>query len=1060
VLSAQADEMIYALVYPDYEKEPDLAGRAQVIYDFGIVEPTERPELTPQVLPELALTNDELKPQPGGKALGSLVAYNGQPVQLPVQELIFTPRRPSEVSRFLAETKGEVIEQMSGGGQKSIYLVRVDPQIARQEALEPMLAFMGAERKLFASNEQVIDLLRLVLRLRFEGYLVAVNPRLHPNTVPSFVDDRPTQSEFTLEDFAVDRAWAFAEVFDYAERRVGAAFVDQGFAPNPDFRGYEDGSIHQCRRDGIHFECGPDFAVGIPGEGLFGASSWHGNGMVTVAGGVQNNRFGTSGVAGPVMEPMLYNMRGGMYVFDVASGLAQALADGASVVNFSSGFPCNLLNNIGIAPGICGPGEATRFCTLVVAGLAGAIELACVLCPFPITCAILCTVARATYLTAFGACISLVSLGEWRGPMLVQIDRATAAGVPVVASSGNRIRNLPSVLEAIVDMDDADAGHWQVVPCVLDHVICVGAAFTDRERTNQEFHGAVVDIWAPAHRMEYWAPPTVDAVVPPALQTMQRGSGTSPAAAYITGTIALLQALQPDLDRTRTERSGAALASIPDDLLAVMTSTAHAPHLERGLLVNPFAALEQVSFPAIGATLDDFSYDHRLNFTDTDGVTDLMLDHPVQVTDTIHFYSDSGSISIDADAYEAHLPAAEGMYRLELELRVPADFGTLAVTRLTAIDDTWIWASGGRELLRRFQLGEFFHSSVLDFEIRHGHVGAGLGLDNVYRIDARAVRVGNLPEADRFDVDDPALNPPESRPRNDIPPHAVHVGEIHAAAFPELGWPDCADCRDRIRIDGLNFDRPEDVDVFEITPPACLRLPGFRECNLRMDMESESWVEAQAYDALGNLLGWGINGIDFWTTDVLADPIYLHLRPGGGGRLVEYSLILEHSEWTRPHFPDPHLMQGPLWFGYPRLVPPRDCPECQGWLELNLDWLGRATDPDDYRIAWNGADTFRAFIQLEQGSSVSLTLATLQGDVLAQVSTPDLDQGAEFTFAGTHPGLLLEMPNLQQGDYLLQVSHAKPGSRFFMTMSSGAVHNGGLPLEDYLGMGSQSRPKQ
>lgn len=1058
VLSVQAGELVYAMVYPDYEREPDLVGRAQVVYDLALVEPADDPALAPLIEPKLAMTRDETKPPPGGKALGSLVDLGGQPVQLPVEELIFTPRRPTELARFLDEVGGEVIDEMGGADQEPIYLVRVDPRVAAGTPLVPMLEFMGFEGRLVASNERVLDLLRLVLRLRFEGYNVAVNPRLHPHTVPAFDDDEPTHDAFTLEGFDVDRAWAFAEVFDHAELRVQAAFVDQGFSPNPDFRGFGEGSIHQCRRDGAQFECGPDFAVGLPGEGLFGASSWHGNGMVTVAGGVQNNAYGTSGVAGPVMEPMLYNMLGGVYFFDVASGLAQAVADGASVINFSSGFPCNLLTDIGAAPGICGPGEATRFCTEVVLGLMGAIELACVVCPFPITCGILCTIARTAYISAFGACISLLPTGDWRGPLAVEIDRAYAAGVPVVASSGNRIRSLPDLLEGIIDTSDMDAGHWQVIPCVLDHVICVGAANIDPGYTNQEFHGDVVDIWAPTERMAYFAPPTLEALESPADQIRHRSSGTSPAAAYITGTIVLLQAMQPDLDRNRTGRTGAALRAITDDLLDVMQATAHSPVDVRGLLVNPFAAVEVVTQAAIGQTLDDFSYDRELNFEDHDLTVDLSL--PADTTDTVHFYSGPGGTSIDADTYLARMPAAEGLYRMDLELRVPQGFGTLVVSGLDPIDPVWTTVSDGREQRRRYQLGTFFNTTELDFEVRHASGGGGPALDNVYRFSAGAEWVAPLPDPDRFDTDDAAVNPPESRPRNDAKARAVQLGRIHEPAFPELGWPDCTDCRERIQLVDLNFDRADDEDWFEVRPPECLRLAGLRECNLRVDIESEGLIDVLAVDAFDRLIGYGRNGVQFWLDKVGAGPLYLQLVNGSGERYVEYYLIMEHREWTRPYFPDAHVMKGPLWFGYPRLVPPRDCPECLGWLELNLDWLGRATDPDDYHIYWAGGETFRAFIELVDAQSVSLAVIDLAGNELARASTPDLDKAASFVYAGTTSGLLIELPGLPQGQYLLQVSHAKPGSRFYMTLGAGAVHDGGLPLEDYLGFPSEELPKQ
>jgi len=104
----------------------------------------------------------------------------------------------------------------------------------------------------------------------------------------------------------------FHAVWDKDEARIPLGVLDAGFAPNDDYRE----PLIQCDLEGDNLiagflngvECAPGIAVRPPtvGNSFFGTPSWHGNGVVTTAGGIINSGWGSAGVGGQVVEPMLY----------------------------------------------------------------------------------------------------------------------------------------------------------------------------------------------------------------------------------------------------------------------------------------------------------------------------------------------------------------------------------------------------------------------------------------------------------------------------------------------------------------------------------------------------------------------------------------------------------------------------------------------------------------------------------------------------------------------------------------------------------------------------------
>ncbi|MEK7426252.1 MAG: S8/S53 family peptidase, partial [Actinomycetota bacterium] len=293
------------------------------------------------------------------------------------------------------------------------------------------------------------------------------------------------------------------------------------------------------------------------------------------------------------------------YAFSLGAGIRAAVADGASVVNISAGFPCRVANTLGLALGICTTGEITDSCFAIARRLTADLVEAClwinVIDPI-ILGPLVCGVAAAAVATATTACFVVLIEGtltpvDVRSPIRTAVDDATVAGVPVVSIAGNDIvGTLDPTLQALVDADERRAEAWEIIPCTLPNVICVGSAQSGQHprHDNVDFFGDAVDIWAPSTG-QYWAPEDVDDLAS-AMVRQSQGASTSSATGYISGTIALLMAVDPDLDPQHTLRTGRALSLIPGEIVVRLQGTGTLPDAmtpNRGTLVNPFNLIEQ-----------------------------------------------------------------------------------------------------------------------------------------------------------------------------------------------------------------------------------------------------------------------------------------------------------------------------------------------------------------------------------------------------------------------------------------------------------------------------------
>lgn len=757
VLELAPGEPFFAVYFPD-PNDPALADiETNMIADIGFLDDPNAPVAA--VDAAVALTDDEGSSL--GKPVGTLVRRDAHPVQVATEEVILWTENDDALERFLTETGGQVVQTEaltpSGQGAQLEAMHRVilppDPDAARH--LTILERFLGEDRELLASNSEVLSIMGRVLELRLNGWTVAVNPRLQYQGAPEISPAEAGQTTHTMQLTSgcmpgdpsrpctenAPALWAFTALWDGDDARINTAVLDMGFAANSDFRAPASGTFRECDMTANGGPlCAAGAAQGSPtvGNSFFGDRSWHGTGVVATLGGVVNNGEHAAGTGGQVAVPMLYKYDTLAYAFEIGSGINLAVADGASCINISGGYPCNILTNIGPDWNLCSPGGRATICTAVTAALAATAATACAATGWiPFVGAAVCGAATAAVVVATEACFSTLAFGNLAGPMVRAVENARREGVPVVTIAGNALSrdSLPPVLRDYVRLGNQRTEDWRIMPSMAPSAIVVGAV--DDQMRNAEFFGDRVDIWAPV-RTAYFAPSNVND--PSSSLTRYTIGATSAAAPYVTGVITAMMAVNPELNRNTPGLTDFEKGTIVDRIKSILTDEANSSNnvelVSRGFpsdprrraVIDPLAAVTAAAAGRI-PDLAAEGYDTTLGFSELDRDDDT----PATATPLPFGGSATGTIlalptasgpaaTPDVDWYSVTTPAGARPVQFDVRLRYPGSFGRVFISEpgfRRIATDTYRVLAGPSETLR--------------FAVR-----SPAGEDNVYEVSVGA----------------------------------------------------------------------------------------------------------------------------------------------------------------------------------------------------------------------------------------------------------------------------------------------------------------------------------
>lgn len=888
-LETSPGEMLIGLVFIDAKK---YAVGASVVADAAIVG-SNAPNLPALVLAPKAMSDGEKQSQQSGAPYGTLIARGGLPLDIALGQVIFTPNGMADLKAFLDYSGGKVVSQSAAQKLSVIdksdvsYLVSVPLDRARDDRLADLRAVFGETGDVLATQQATLKTFALVMEYRLKGFAVSANPRLSQHGAFSTTEMRSgvlsldgARANLLTDALGSDcaptdvncpvstpRLWAHIALWDFDNREVPVAFVDQGFATaSPDFRRPRSGAAFvECDFERIPFRCAPGAANTPPtvGASLVGERVWHGTGSVSTAGGVLNNRWtpggvasgfdgGAAGPAGQVLVPMMYRMGLGSYAFQMGAAIRRATDDGAACINIAAGYPCNVRLTLVGDFELCNPAARAAACaTLIGATTLAATTASAAACSSSgflgglidaflpgvgstiaaTTCAAVTSAGATAVGATITACTALVALGDTRGPMQAGINHATSRGVPIIASMGNSFNAamVPPEIAPFLDPSTLtmDGDQLQIVPAVLDPVISVGAAITSGPGTpwvNSQIRGRSVAVWAPEDNP--YIAPTIGAALPTTpsqFNDHRNHGGTSAASSYVAGVVAAMQAVNPQLNPNTPGLSAAARRNIPRTIETILSETATpmgtgATEPARLPMVNAWAAVNRAwgAWPA--------GFETRLNFDDT-GADDIASGARTLGADRIQgtIIAVAGSpVARDVDFYRVAPSTRAGSSgsTFRVTLRFPERVRGADAGRLELVGAGWTLGSdtpsttGSPPLDSRvrtlvFNSPPIARGGTQTFQIR------GVGdEDNVYTIEAAEFAIA---PPDRFDRDDTG-NLARSRPDNNTSARAVPIGVSDGLAWPS---PSGAAGISMLVIPSLNFHDASDVDwfSFDAFPP-------------------------------------------------------------------------------------------------------------------------------------------------------------------------------------------------------------------------------------------------
>lgn len=1154
VIELAPNEVFTAILSYKLSKRTKTPGVRAFSSDWGILADSGFSDSSVELRPGLALTADELNRPTALPPLGTLfVEGEVGAVQIASKRLMFLPENETQLAEFINRTGAQVLSYEGAPGPiqdpkdfppdgSAWLLVEISGDPAKISQLPQLRALMDDHAKLSASNEATLALIATAMELWCEGYQVGLNPRMQmhgdlywPEGRTRFPGEAPSGERsdsfgnigsanpnvFSDSRFGIRQSWAFLAMFDFDRATIPVGVIDSGFAPNPDFKTtsplYAERNL-ATGASGIGSAQTPQ-EVGNSG---FGGKTWHGNGTVTTISGVPHNRFGTAGIGGQVAVPKLYHMGLGNFAFGFGSAIRLAVDDGCSVINISAGYPCRILSVLG-NDDICSPDGRAVFALKL--GLAVRAAAAATCAAAPLLDAFLPGLGVATCATAIGAAetaafglFATVFIGETRTPVERGVAYATAHGVPVVASAGNRISpEAMGALAAFVDTDNSNIDDWQVIPAVIPEVIAVGCCASggwdlwtgdgNNHYANIQFWGDSIDIWAP-YKTWYWAPE--DGSVDPssvdiADHITRQFGGTSNSAPIISGVICNLMAINPALDR-RFAAPGT-LSGLPARIRDILVNTAHqagdpaAPDsaddvityewnpdtemrdaieepaelleqmLRRRNYLNAWAAVQQVAtsvgvmdYPAMAYETDLGRDDRLADVSAPDGVRLPLRSAPFQEIEEL-----SGG---DQEFWFFRTPSANNLYVVRYEITMPAseDANSILINGRPGV----FHSRAGEEQTIAWESHPLWRNAYFPTTI-----STRWGADSIYKLTASSTTLP-LPPPDHHDVgsfSNETLD--QASPRSNwISVPARELLEVEAYELNDTG---------------LNFHHEGDIDVIRInfpTPPltiptSCGSLDPWisvrispPNSNLRLKVFSRS-------GGSDTLLARG-NGSDTVRLDCRNYlgylPLYVMIE-NPNGIFAEYDLNLR---WSIPdqqlgdrldrireanaggrELPfEENFFRPPVpWlFVSPGLLPDSLVnPNPAAVQELDAEGRYLASRLFFVEVSPNNNLEIEFYATLGSGQSLRMELVGIHEQVLGSTSTPDLPGAPKSPKAppsqtGDSQSLALRFNSLAAGVYILRLSGYRPGDQIGLYLSGNLNAPGGLSIEALLDQKGQYSP--
>lgn len=605
--------------------------------------------------------------------------------------------------------------------------------------------------------------------------------------------------------YDIPKLWGFMAAFDFDETVVNPAIIDIGIL--------NDGSARSGgERCNVFFQLSQLLPASFTCDASFGGAytgvlpnrTTHGNNMKNILAATLNDG-GWAGIAGQVATPNLYRFdEVHNYVFEMDATIDRAVSAGATSINISGGFPCAWKPSFS-------PLSTFDICT--VEGRTAALLPFCIAPLVEPTAALIA--AQSAFCTVGVG--SIPAEGDIRDRINGAAARALVAGVPIVASAGNIENGLTGLLSGAVS-GNADTLDWGILPATSSSVISVGAVDPDPPYGNFDFHGPDVDIWAPQN-------------------------DTSPAAAFVSGLIALAQAINPQFHPSTADLTAGITGTLRNMLIdtartnAVLDAAGHVdPSGLRGNLVDPYEFIRVVSegivpdYRALGYPEHFDSWvevplsgsDGRPGDCDVEQVQNDASDdaaNPViipVVTDSssahggaILFFDGAVQV-IDEDWYSLSYAglSISALHQSDVELRYPSGYGELELISPDNLLRLEATATMGAETVKTYRSEPMQGGAQVPFRV----VGTAPSEDNIYRLIVSQERP-TYARPDNFDVPTPNDSPtaatvvsPGTVPDGVTVETAsgIHIRFGHATihSFDDV---------DHFRVEG--FDFPEEVQI-------------------------------------------------------------------------------------------------------------------------------------------------------------------------------------------------------------------------------------------------------